>query len=179
MLLKSPTSADDPYPHAAYLAVTAYGEVIGVALGHPGSTLVLHITPELAIPGQFTLQPHNVPAGRQAPALVCHTPQGLPAVARQKRAGYFAVTCYAERPDRLCFDAVYEAWIWKRLQAMAASPSNASRLACCAELSGPGGEAPSARSSGHYEALMPMLPFPLPAFTPHRPRSSRARRPRS
>ncbi|MFD1733360.1 hypothetical protein ACFSC4_22710 [Deinococcus malanensis] len=81
-----PTLADDPYPHAAYLAVTADGEVIGAAQGHPGSTLVLHFMPDLASgPAQFTLRPHNVPAGRQAPALVCLTSQGVPAVARQKR----------------------------------------------------------------------------------------------
>ncbi|MFD1732818.1 hypothetical protein ACFSC4_19685 [Deinococcus malanensis] len=154
-----PTLADDPYPHAAYLAVTADGEVIGAAQGHPGSTLVLHFMPDLASgPAQFTLRPHNVPAGRQAPALVCLTSQGVPAVARQKRGGHFVVTCYAERPSRLSFDAVYEAWIWKRLQFMAASPENAARLAAGAAHGSGGGFTPIfRRPPGRVHALASFL----------------------
>lgn len=175
-----PTLTDDPYPHAAYLAVTADGEVVGAAQGHPGSTLVLHFMPGLPdVPAHFTLRPHNVPAGRQAPALVCLTPQGVPAVARQKRAGHFVVTCYTQLPGRWCFNAVYEAWIWKRLQWMAANPGNAARLASPAVLPGAGGAGGFPPSGDHRGAPMPLLGFPLPAFTPHRwrPRGQRRTRP--
>ncbi|MFC4425261.1 hypothetical protein [Deinococcus navajonensis] len=159
-----PAPPDDPYPHAAYLAVTEDGEVIGVARGHPGSTLVLHFFDDLpGVPAQFTLRPHNVPDGRRAPALVCHTPQGLPALARQKRGGHYFVTCSAVQSHQLCFDAVYEAWIWKRLQAKA----ERSAAACLPASPAPGGV--SAIREGH-SAPMPLLPFPLVAFTPHRGR---------
>lgn len=158
-----PARLDDPYPHAAYLAVTADGEVIGVARGHPGSTLVLQFFGDRpSSPTQLTLRPHNVPEGRRAPALVCHTAQGLPALARQKRGGHYVVTCTLPCPDQLCLDAVYEAWIWKRLQAMAERQSAGAR----ATARPPANPTLSPAAAG--VPVMPLLPFPLAPFTPHR-----------
>ncbi|UBV45474.1 hypothetical protein LAJ19_20325 (plasmid) [Deinococcus taeanensis] len=156
-----PAPPDDPYPHAAYLAVTGDGEVIGVARGHPGSTLVLQFFEGVPdVPEQFTLRPYNVPDGRRAPALVCHTPQGLPALARQKRGGHYVVVCRSGHTGPLCLDAVYEGWLWKRLQAMANRQDAA-----------PPGRPSSPRFPGRTEApVMPLLPFPLVDFRPNRRR---------
>lgn len=149
--------ADDPYPHAAYLAVTVDGEVIGWARGHPGCTLVLQFV-GTGVPEVFTLRPHNVPEGRRAPALVCLTPKGLPALARQKRGGHYLVTCTPACPAQVCLHAVYEAGLWKRLQAMAQRAA----APCPAP---PAGALP--RQEPRH-APMPLLPFPLAAFRPER-----------
>ncbi|WP_084473699.1 hypothetical protein [Deinococcus ficus] len=153
--------ADDPYPHAAYLAVSGDGEVIGWARGHPGCTLVLQFFGEgSGVPGVFTLRPHNVPEGRRAPALVCHTPQGLPALARQKRGGHYLVTCTPACPAQVCLHAVYEAGLWKRLQAMAQRAT--------APCPAPSTSTGSAARQEPRHAPMPLLPFPLAAFRPER-----------
>ena len=153
------TVADDPYPHAVYLAVSGDGEVIGWARGHPGSTLVLQFLGEVSgVPGVFTLRPHNVPDGRRAPALVCHTPQGLPVLARQKCGGHYQVTCRPDCPAQVCLHAVYEAWLWKRLQAMAQRAA----APCPAP---PAGAAPRVDPR---HAPMPLLPFPIAPFRPDR-----------
>ncbi len=153
--------ADDPYPHAAYLAVSGDGEVIGWARGHPGCTLVLQFFGDRSgVPEVFTLRPHNVPDGRRAPALVSLTGQGLPALARQKRGGHYVVTSTAACPAQVCLHAVYDAWLWKRLQAMA-QRSAAPRPA-------PSTSAGSRARQEARHAPMPLLPFPLPDFRPER-----------
>lgn len=154
-----PTLPDDPYPHAAYLAVTGDGEVIGVARGHPGCTLVLQFVGS-GVPEVFTLRPHNVPDGRRAPALVCHTPQGLPLLARQKCGGHYQVTCMPDCPAQVSLHAVYEAWLWKRLQAMAQRCSAPSQSPSTSTMSSPRLET--------RHAPMPLLPFPLAPFRPDR-----------
>ncbi|WP_119675172.1 hypothetical protein [Deinococcus sp. RM] len=157
-----PDRPDDPHPHAAYLAVTADGEVIGVARGHPGSTLILHFfEAQSQAPAPFTLRPHNVPDGRRAPALVCHAAPGVPVLARQKRGGHYVVSGGAALPVRMCLHAVYDAWIWRRLQAMADQAAQRATPAVAPR---------DAQQRRDDPPPMPLLPFPLATFTPHRRR---------
>ncbi|GGS05435.1 hypothetical protein GCM10008960_34900 [Deinococcus sedimenti] len=146
---------DDPYPHAADLAVTGDGKGLVRPVGSP---LTLHVLDEHAGGSvEFTWRPRNVAEGCRAPAPVGHTTPGRPTL-----APHDVVTCLADLPAWLCVSTAYAAWRWRQVQAMAKRPA-----------ASPG---PVEQDHGAPERLRllgpcPCCPCPLAPCTPHRRRA--------